>query len=113
MIVQNSVLDREQAYAEARARIFGEEGTPDCNPSSPSYTISTEVPVAVAPMPSQHLIDSSTGGQGKQGRAAVNPGAWKVKKVTMRNKDAERYDPDFTRHSPRGEFPPLMNLCIK
>ena len=30
----------------------------------------------------------------------MNAATWTEKKVTIRNKDAERFDPDFTRHGP-------------
>jgi hypothetical protein len=106
------VSDREKAYAEARARIFGEgaEGASPEGSTPPPATAaaSAEAPAAAAvPTVSQHSDSVGAGGgrgRGRQGRAVVNAGGWKEKKVTMRNKDAERFDPDFTRHSPRGQW---------
>jgi len=84
--------DREKAYAEARARIFGLEGKPDTTEASIKSSPLTSAPTASAYTP-----------------VSVNKVAPVVidtadKKVTIRDRVAEMFDPDFVR---QGSQPPI------
>ncbi|OQS03692.1 hypothetical protein THRCLA_21099 [Thraustotheca clavata] len=77
--------DREKAYAEARARIFGTDNdstSPQSNTTAENNdkTIKAVKPTAV------------------EKNERPRPQNWKESKVTWRNREQEMNDPDFTRH---------------
>lgn len=136
-----SVIDREKAYAEARARIFGSSSSTTASTSSPSPTrpldskgktanpsngaklglgrtsragspaadgLSTPPPSAGPGLLEEGARSSleeearkPRGGAGEQ-EEKCNGGKmeWGESKVLWRNREAERYDPDFVRHRP-------------
>lgn len=113
--------DKERAYQEARARIFGESTattTSDVNieEKKPS-TSNSPPPVATTPPPAVDASsatnnEESSGMSSAGGRninRTVDVGSWKEKKSMIRNVDAERSDPDFRRNSravpPLGQSP--------
>lgn len=51
-----------------------------------------------------------SGATGNQKKKVVNVGAWKEKKVVLRDKQADRYDPDFAR-LPSGQNAPSPLSC--
>ena len=121
---QQSELDKERAYAEARARIFGEGGGADSSPGmskasssdslsgksgAVSRTGSAETPTTVFNAnetnnysgqshndESRGSSSSSGGGRGK--KPVVDAGSWKGKKAIERGE--HEYDPDFVRRAP-------------
>jgi hypothetical protein len=154
-----SVTEKERAYAEARARIFGEEATSTTDGSS-ATVISETSSVTSTIVTSTTVVSSSNGGlyvtadkliedthsttqschintnkapvisnnikttsstaevtvystndrtvdninsnstvNASNKKGVVDAAKWKEKKVIIRNKDAERNDPDFVRHN--------------
>lgn len=108
-----SMQDREKAYAEARARIFGEE--------SPSATIDSDNGPKLATQQASGPDGSKGfGGRGRHEQGASPSGTrrndqaqpdrrdaenrsaatqnWKESKVLWRNREQELNDPDFTRN---------------
>ncbi|OQR97142.1 hypothetical protein ACHHYP_12675 [Achlya hypogyna] len=77
-----NLQDREKAYAEARARIFGQDEVPEA-PKKPTAK-PAKAPAAEKPRPQN----------------------WKESKVTWRNREQEMNDPDFTRHRAPYRGPP-------
>jgi hypothetical protein len=86
---QESAGDKEKAYAEARARIFG---LADCSESGPAASGSGS-----ATPPSSGALSS----QGQSGLKATKKGAAMEKKVAYRDRQAEMCDPDFVRRGPQ------------
>ncbi|EQC41257.1 hypothetical protein SDRG_01232 [Saprolegnia diclina VS20] len=74
--------DREKAYAEARARIFGE---------------TADAPAKAAPTKAAKQPEKP------------RPQNWKESKVTWRNREQELNDPDFTRHRTPYRAPPTYH----
>ncbi|RHY32596.1 hypothetical protein DYB32_002422 [Aphanomyces invadans] len=91
-----SMQDREKAYAEARARIFGDGGQ-DKPASSPAPSSSEASQPAKAPLtrPSSHQPHGSHHYHQD----------WKQSKAQYRDRQKEMNDPDFTRHhQPRSAY---------
>mmetsp|Transcript_1152 Transcript_1152/g.1865 ORF Transcript_1152/g.1865 Transcript_1152/m.1865 type:complete len:421 (+) Transcript_1152:89-1351(+) len=100
---KDSVSEREKAYAAARARIFGEDEASDGSSPVPSATPSPPLQSQEVAAPAAKPATQS--GQQSSSRAkkkVVDAGKWKEKKVLIRDKDAERFDPDFARHGRGG-----------
>lgn len=123
-----SMQDREKAYAEARARIFGEE-SPSTSSTTTDSTSSDNGPKLATQQASGPDGSKGFGGRGGRGkpqeRGASPSGAnrsdqaqpdrrasdaesrneppirtqnWKESKVLWRNREQELNDPDFTRN---------------
>lgn len=114
-----SMSERERQYAEARARIFGttspspsndgndaDASTGESNPTiardrsrSPTSTEGDERSTDTPTASSGGVIHVNTapGTKGPR-RKVVNPGTWQGKKGVLRDKEAEKNDPDFRRH---------------
>ena len=150
----STFIDKEKAYAEARARIFGVEisvapsdseknnkldASPGGNPATSGNTAggagtssvnNSQTPVLNSGIKSEQelnsgkidipsldalQIGSTEGAQlpakkstNKSSGPAVDTASWKGKnKNVMRDKDAERSDPDFTRNR---QFPPPVGV---
>lgn len=115
-----TMSDKEKAYAEARARIFGSEGAAE----SPSQSNPPSPPKQSKPQEAgsnqQNVSRRNTSDSPKEEineqvpnahrvKKHVDPGNWKEKKVIIRNKDAERNDPDFTRRNVNAGQPPYTS----
>ncbi|CAI5744272.1 unnamed protein product [Peronospora destructor] len=106
--VTPSLQDRERAYAEARARIFGED-------NGTASVVSTEI--SNGPRHGSRQANGPDGSKGfgrvKEERisanesngftrasqpSALNAASWKESKVLWRNREQELNDPDFTRN---------------
>ncbi|ETV68792.1 hypothetical protein H257_15355 [Aphanomyces astaci] len=116
-----SMQDREKAYAEARARIFGDEAAPDKGVASVPPTASASSAAANQPSstkspaaPSTRPTPTSKHLQQPQHGATTHPHHhhaphqqdWKQSKAQYRDRQKELNDPDFARHhQPRGPPP--------
>ncbi|RHY96408.1 hypothetical protein DYB37_001926 [Aphanomyces astaci] len=117
-----SMQDREKAYAEARARIFGDEAAPDKGAASVPPTASafsaaanqpssTKSPAAPSTRPtptSKHLQQPQHGATTHPHHHHAPPPQqdWKQSKAQYRDRQKELNDPDFARHhQPRGPPP--------
>lgn len=79
-----TVADREKAYAEARARIFGKEEKKPPTTKGPS------------------VVGFSAGrGKPKESKPAAVIIRAPSSRATLRNREAEMQDPEFTRHAPQ------------
>lgn len=98
-----SAGDREKAYAEARARIFGEEASSPSGSSTPPTPADSDSPTHA---PTQRPAEPSSSGAGASARPSQkkvqvqDPSKWTGKKSITREHDQGRYDPDFQRNVP-------------
>jgi SUZ domain len=104
-----SAVDKEKAYAEARARIFAEEANDVTRTGSPGLEkggapASTTPPLGRSGPPVNPPVSA-----GSRGPPATNTSSQKggsdtrqgsQQRAVVKNSDAEMYDPDFNRRDP-------------
>jgi hypothetical protein len=106
--------DKEKAYAEARARIFGEEAAieggnvddSNSNRAVPPAQVNNQVNIeqesisnqSINRIPSSEFLgDNDNYSENKSNKKAVDTSSWKKKKSLTRDRFAEQSDPDFAR----------------
>ena len=85
--LQDTSSDKERAYAEARARIFGSEGGGDSSATASGSGSSTSA-----------VSGPARAGSQRAQAVVINTSE---KKVTYRDRQKEMCDPDFVRRGPQ------------